>query len=233
MLQNPMGHVPRKGWPIATLSGVTIAARQTGDLPMTPQVRTQRRPHPDPIGLVLAEMSHHDQLIIIATAVCGYPDGALMRLLPRVSWREPHRVPRRLNPRRRIEKAYERLARAIVSAEFEIESDRVRVRSLVVRCAYSRSRYVQEICLRYGIDSDPRRRCAAPGCDNRLENPPIARGGRPRETCSNACRQRLWRRRKAGAAAASQSTGRGDARIMASSRDVTPRGSRRSSIDTH
>jgi hypothetical protein len=164
---------------------------------MAPRSPGQRRLHPDPIGLVLAQMSHHDQLIIIATTVGGYPDSALMRLLPRVSWREPHRVPRRLNPRRRIEKAYDRLSRAIVSADFEIETDRMRVRSLIVRCAYSRSRYVREICLRYGIDSDPRRRCAAPGCSNRLDDPPSRRGGRPRETCSNACRQRLWRHRKA------------------------------------
>jgi len=192
----PGVYVHRMVFPATTLI-VSLSYLTNWRVLMAPQSPRQRRAHSDPIGAVLAQMSHHDQLVVIATAVGGYTDSALIRLLPNVTWREPRRVPRRPNVRRRIEKAYERLGHAVVIADFEIEADRMRVKRLIARCAYWRSPYVREICLCYGIDSDPRRRCAAPGCNERLDEPPGRRAGRPRATCSNACRQRLWRHRQA------------------------------------
>lgn len=164
---------------------------------MAPQVRHRRQSHIDPLGLVLASMSLNDQVIIAATAVGGYSDRALIRLLPSVNWFDPCLRPRRRNPRRRVESAYGRLGRAVIAVEFDRETDRKHVLNVINGGRYARSPYVRELCVQYGIDSDATRRCAAPDCDEALDDAWSRRGGRPRETCSNACRQRLWRHRRA------------------------------------
>ncbi|MFW6725267.1 hypothetical protein ACHZ98_35075, partial [Streptomyces sp. MAR4 CNY-716] len=69
---------------------------------------THRRPASDPIGLAPVQMSGTDQVVIVATAVIGLTDRAVVRLVPHAGWRHPD-GPRHLNPRRRIENAFKRL----------------------------------------------------------------------------------------------------------------------------
>jgi hypothetical protein len=139
----------------------------------------------DPIGHVLTRLAEVDQAIVIATLVIDIPEREVVRLVPRANWvRRNHQYP---DPAWRIELAHRRL-RAICDHAVTIDAS-----------SYRRSPYVKAMCKSYGLAPYQLRRCAAPRCGERWVKPRRRTGGRPRKTCSPACRQRLYKARQAAA----------------------------------
>lgn len=156
----------------------------------------------DLVGLALSQLSDADALIVVATLVCGVSDRSVQRLVPQADWRR-NRRPARLRtvgPTRERHGAPRRIAAAHLRLEWTIRDLNVRdevVRALITvdAAAYTASPAVRALCDANGLHPGPQRRCAAPGCSAELR-PPDSRGGRPRITCSDRCRQRLARARR-------------------------------------
>lgn len=147
---------------------------------------------PDLIGIVLERMTATDQLIVVSSAVCGLSDIAVARLTPEASWRYDRRnIPK---PGRRIRHAHERYWRRVRELKGFDDLDRP-LFALDAR-AYYTSSHVRQLCAAYRIGPNQTCQCAAPGCDETWPEWWNYVGGQPRRTCSNACRQRLYRHRK-------------------------------------
>jgi hypothetical protein len=163
---------------------------------MTRRPARTQRPGPDLIGIVLNQMTTIDQVIVVSSAVCGLSDIAVARLVPEARWRySPHNIPK---PGRRIKHAHERYWQKVGRLKGFDDLDRP-LFALDAR-AYYASSHVRQLCQLYNIGPDRTRQCAAPGCDETWPEWWDYTGGQPRRTCSSACRQRLYRHRKANSA---------------------------------
>jgi len=148
-------------------------------------IRRERQRHPDPLGLALSTLSESDQAIIVADAIAYLSDREISRRV-RAGW---------TNPARRINAAHDRLDRAATLVTLDVEADRVRI-DIHADDAFETSQTVRDICDHYDLIPDRAGRCAAPGCDRTWTIRQKPGGGRPREVCSEACRQRRRRHRQ-------------------------------------
>lgn len=152
----------------------------------------------DLIGIVLSQMTTLDQAIVVSSAVCGLSDIAVARLLPEARWRFTSQgIPK---PGRRVRNAHERYWRKVRQLKGFDELDQPMF-ALDAR-AYYASSHVRQLCQLYNIGPDKTCRCAAPDCHETWPDWWRFTGGQPRLTCSSACRQRLYRYRKARSALA-------------------------------
>jgi hypothetical protein len=172
---------------------------------MAPRPPRRRRPHADPIGLALGRLAEREQVIVVASGVCGLDDQAVVRVVGGGAWRwrSPDRSGCRFgryDPAWWIAVAIGRFGRERLAVELDVEADRRRI--VVDHGAYGTSACVRAICARHdvyppGVQSHRVQRCVGPDCDATWAEPRTRRSGRPRRYCGDACRQRAWRRKRA------------------------------------